>query len=313
MGLFDGFLELFLRLTDPTPEFSPERCLLERGAVGGCSACAEVCPKEAVDLSGQTVRIDEAACTGCGLCAGACPGIALEFPLAPVQEAFLRGRGVVRCSRAEGEGGEVYCLGRLTPGVLAWAASRLNELTLVHGQCASCQIGGEGVPKRVEEMIAEARRYYPETRATLTTEPPAKPVSLPRRELFKSLFSTTRRLAAEALPDLPEEIAPPEELEVPIELKLRRLAAERASEVRWPGVAVEEGCTLCPVCENVCPTGAIRREARGEERALLLELELCTGCSACITSCPVGVMRPQDYGKEELMASPLLLFSAPSS
>ena len=303
MGLFDGLLDLFLKITDPTPAYHPERCLLELGAVGGCSACAEVCPKEAVDLSGRTVKIDEAACTGCGLCAGACPGLALEFPLGPVQEAFVRGRGVVRCSRAEGEGGEVLCLGRLTPGVLAWAASRLGELTLVHGACAACKIGGPEVPKRVRALAEEARRYFPDLELTLTTEPPPGP-ALGRRELFQNLLSATRRLAAEALPEVPSEILPEEEGELPAELKLRRLAAERASEVRWPGVAVEEGCTLCPVCEHACPTQAIRRE----EGKLLLELERCTGCSACVTSCPPGVMHPEDYGKEALALGVLELY-----
>jgi len=307
MGLWDNLLELALKLTDPTPRFSPERCLLERHAVGGCSACADACPHQAVDLSGYTVEIDDARCTGCGLCVAACPGVALEYPLGPLQEALAKGRGRLKCSRAPGQGEEVLCLGRLTPGLLAWAGSRLGPLTLARGDCEGCKIGGPEVPKRLEAAIREARRYYPELEVKVTTEPLEGP-AVGRRELFRGLFQSARRVAAEALPEPPPELVPEEGEALPAELRLRRLAAERASEVRWPGVRVEEGCTLCPVCQNVCPTSAIRRYREGEERVLELELARCTGCNACVESCPPQVMAPADYGKEELSSGVLELF-----
>jgi len=308
MGLLDQFLDLFLKLTDPTPRFAPERCLLERGAVGGCSACADACPKNAIDLSAGTVRIDEAACSGCGLCVGVCPGVALEFPLGPVQEAFQKGQGRLKCSRAPGEGEEVFCLGRLTPGMLAWAASRFGKLTLARGECATCPIGGPAVPEHVERMAEEARRYFPALEVRLTTEPLPGP-KIGRRELFQSLFGATRRIAAEVLPELPEEIAPSDDDEtLPDELRLRKLAALKADEVRWPGVRVLEGCTLCPVCQNACPTAAIRRFRDGEERVLELVLERCTGCEACVRSCPVQAMERSDYGKEALLSGAVELF-----
>jgi len=307
MGLFDQFLDLFLKLTDPTPKLSPERCLLERGAVGGCSACAEACPHDAIDLASHTVVLEETHCTGCGLCVGVCPGIALEYPLGPLQEAFQKGQGKLKCSRAPGDGEEVFCLGRLTPGILAWAASRFGELTLARGECASCAIGGPRVPEHVERMAEEARRYYPALELRLITEPLPSP-KIGRRELFQNLLGATRRLAAEALPEPPEEILPEDEGEpLPDELKLRRLAAEKAEDVRWPGVRVLEGCTLCPVCQNACPTAAIHQRREGQARILELELERCTGCEACVHSCPEQVMELVDYGKNELEASPLEL------
>ncbi len=309
MGLFDRFFDLVLKLTDPTPSFAPERCLLERGAVGGCSACAEACPHRAIDLSSGSVVLEEADCTGCGLCVGVCPGIALEYPLGPVQEAFQKGQGRLKCSRAPGEGEEVFCLGRLTPGMLAWAGSRFGALTLARGDCASCAVGGPAVPEQVERMAGEARRYFPELEVRVTTEPlTGAPIG--RRELFQNLFGATRRLAAEALPEPPQEILPGDDGTEPLpdELRLRKLAALKAREVRWPGVRVLEGCTLCPVCQNVCPTAAIRRYRDGQERVLELELERCTGCQACVQSCPVQVMEPFDYGKEALLEEAIELY-----
>ena len=50
---------------------------------------------------------------------------------------------------------------------------------------------------------------------------------------------------------------------------------------------------MCPVCTNVCPTGAFHRELEPVQvggGVLKLEPERCNGCNACVTSCPVKVI-----------------------
>jgi len=46
-------------------------------------------------------------------------------------------------------------------------------------------------------------------------------------------------------------------------------------------------CMQCrkPKCEEVCPTGAIRRE----EEVVIMEAERCVGCLNCIFVCPWGI------------------------
>ena len=312
MGIFDNLLGAFLKLTDPTPRYTGGRCLVEKYAVGGCNACVEACPHEAVDLSHFRVEIDDTRCTGCGLCVQVCPGIALEFALGPVQERITKGKGQLKCSRAEGGGQEVFCLGRLTPGLLAEAGSRLGALTLARGECAGCKIGGTDVPAALEKTIAEARRFYPELEVTVTTQALPGPV-VGRRELFSALFEGTKRVAAEVVPEPPKEwVGEGEEGALPAELRLRRLAAARSKgELRWPAVAVSDACTLCPVCANVCPTGAIRRERDGEEFVLELNVGACTGCAACLTSCPPQAVELIEVGRElALSEEPLELYRA---
>jgi len=312
MGLLDNLLGAFLKLTDPTPRYTGSRCLVEKYAVGGCDACVEACPYEAVDLAHFRVEIDDTRCTGCGLCTQVCPGVALEFPLGPLQEALDKGRGQVKCSKAEGSGQEVLCLGRLTPGLLAEAASRHGRLTLARGDCERCKIGGPTVPQALERVVEEARRYYPELEVAVTTE--ALPgVAVGRRELFQQILGGTRRMAAEVLPEPPEALVPEDAGEgpaLPAELRLRRAAAARSQgEVRWPAVQVLEGCTLCPVCANVCPTGAIRREREEGEYVLELEVSACTGCAACVTSCPPQVVELVEVGRDAVLAGePLELY-----
>ncbi len=309
MGLLDNLLGAFLKLTDPTPRYSGSRCLVEKYAVGGCDLCQQACPHEAVDLSHFTVQIDDTRCTGCGLCTQVCPGVALEFPLGPMQEALDKGRGQLKCSKAAGSGQEVLCLGRLTPGLLAEAASRHGPLTLARGDCAGCKIGGPTVPQALERVIEEARRYYPELEVRLTSEAlPGAVVG--RRELFEQLLGGTKRMAAEVLPEPPQQLGLDEERDLPAELRLRKLAAARSQgKVRWPAIQVLEGCTLCPVCANVCPTGAVKRTREGEEYVLELEVAACTGCGGCVASCPPQVIELIEVGSDAVLADePLELY-----
>jgi ferredoxin len=297
MGLLDNLLNAFLKATDPRPRYTESRCLLYKNSVGGCDRCYQVCPHGAVRLEGFRVELDEVLCTGCGLCTGVCPGVALEYPLGAIQEALIRGKGQIRCSKAEGKGEEVLCLGRLTPGLLAEAGSRFGKVVLARGDCATCRIGGPSVPQHLERMAEEARRYHPVEVEVVEGPLPGEPVG--RRELFQALLGSARRAAAEMVPEPPLP-APEEAKGLPAELRLRLVAARRASEVRWPRIRVEEGCTLCPVCTNVCPTEAVRRVREGEEYVLLLKVEACTGCGACVESCPPQVIRLEEAPKEEL-------------
>ncbi|MDX2004310.1 MAG: 4Fe-4S dicluster domain-containing protein [Meiothermus sp.] len=308
MGLLENLMGAFLKLTDPTPRFTGQRCLLERNTVGGCDLCQAACPHQAVDLSNFTAQIDATKCTSCGLCTAVCPGAALEFPLGPIQEGLIRGRGQIRCSKVPGSGDEVRCLGQLTPGVLAEAASRFGPLTLAHGDCQSCKIGSPEMPERVQQAVDEGRKFFPALEARLQQEE-LRGAAVGRREFFGAVMGGAKRSAAEVVPNLPMlEPEPDARDERPAELRLRRMAARRAAEpLSWPKIAIAEGCTLCPVCTNVCPTKAVERENDGNEYSIKLDVSACTGCGACVASCPPQVITLERADRAEVLGERLEL------
>ncbi len=59
-----------------------------------------------------------------------------------------------------------------------------------------------------------------------------------------------------------------------------------------PGVFEVKVCTQCGKCAAVCPTGAIKQDARG---AYYVDFAECTLCGACEPECPESVMyvRPE--------------------
>ncbi len=54
-----------------------------------------------------------------------------------------------------------------------------------------------------------------------------------------------------------------------------------------PGTYEVKVCTQCGECAAVCPTGAIKQNARG---AYYVDFAECTLCEACVPVCPENVM-----------------------
>jgi Fe-S-cluster-containing hydrogenase component 2 len=322
--VFGSFLNTFLKVTDPRPHYVGERCLVERHSVGGCDQCQQACPHSAIRIGGQ-VEVLEDACTGCGLCVQACPTGALEYGLVGVLGS-LKDQGIgeaagvacLKCSKVPDEARPgattLNCLGRTTVAMLLTSSAWGQSPELLHGDCANCRLGSASVPRQLQETLRSAQSY----RASLSEQPlaahmleyqpsqpgqsqatasgPAAKASGPavsRRGALGALFGGAKQAAASAIPD---RLAPgvdtrPEPSRIPDEWLWRRRAQKPkpAPEqlVHWQHPVVDENCIFCPVCENVCPTKALRRERHEDgSYTLTLETAACVGCDACTLSCP---------------------------
>ncbi|WP_374533999.1 DUF362 domain-containing protein, partial [Phenylobacterium sp.] len=79
-----------------------------------CSACADACPQDALQMTAEGLVLDPAACTGCGACVAACPqrAVALDGqggirpePSAGGPEAAARSGRISLAGRARGGSG----------------------------------------------------------------------------------------------------------------------------------------------------------------------------------------------------------------
>lgn len=72
--------------------------------------------------------------------------------------------------------------------------------------------------------------------------------------------------------------------------KVSNPSRARIHIVKWEnaGLYIPMVCQQCdtPICETVCPMGAISRDEK--TGALLINYELCVGCKLCVMFCPLG-------------------------
>lgn len=301
------------------PLYTAGRCLLVRGAIGGCDRCAAVCPHDAVEFLGAGegfgVRIREDVCTGCGSCVQACPSGALEYDLLGTLEHIQAQKHTPEvtlcCSQSTENGGAgLPCLGRVSSAQILAAGLQELPLALIHGDCTKCSVGGAEVPSKVAAVIEQAEQQAGRPLQVKVTQGDGAEVGLSRRQAFAALFRLSVKTVAKQLPEQPLPFVDwrDDAQKVPQEWRWRKHFLRHQEIVYWPAPLVEEGCIDCPVCANVCPTRAIRREFNDEGGVkLFLELEACTGCMACVRSCPPQVMRMNEYWHHSAFKQPLQL------
>ncbi len=164
------------------------------------------------------------------------------------------------------------------------------------------------MPERVDRLVKKAQDLAAVRDRTLSVvvqqethyDATDNPDAMSRRDLLRGGLRSGQRFSADLLAPLEAFSATEaEEKGVPIELErqlltIRAAKLESEQQVPWVLPRVHEGCIMCPVCTNVCPTDAFERELtpvkEGGGGVLKLEPERCNGCNACVTSCPVKVI-----------------------
>lgn len=60
-------------------------------------------------------------------------------------------------------------------------------------------------------------------------------------------------------------------------------------------LVITDSCTLCNICSDFCPTGAIRKYEDGFETGLEFDILKCIRCTDCEKLCPQGAIEKQQY------------------
>lgn len=290
-------LEHLLKVIDPEPVLIDQQaCLAARHRRSACRACIEACPDQALKLEEGKVVVDSARCSRCSLCAGACPTAAVT--VRGVDDAAVAGAAQIHCSKAQGLGVRVPCLGYLSADHLLAMGLRHEAVELTRGDCTACRWQSGGV--MAEQAVGTARqalvaigsdhtlRYVAQVADQTSSD---RPIS--RRGLFSLWRAESVQVARQFVPD--QEV---NHARLPAKLPARRRRwLRQASPDRtqpdsmmpagpWKARVVSEACNGCSICVSFCPTGAFaKREAEGDW-ILTHQPAACVGCNTCVSLCP---------------------------
>ncbi len=260
---------------------------------------------------GPTAQVDPTRCVHCGACSAVCPTGALQSPVFSDDEyrAFLR-EFASRADSFENPLAVFTCdSGISMPEAEARSGMGLQEgMVAVRSPCAAplgwphyLSAASAGVPV-LSVCPAEEEPRHPEiggadvrfraasevlqgTYRTLVSHRTLRPSEKLSEVCDEVSRKAVRRLGAGFTPPGPRTDAM---LAVP-------LAVVAEAEVRLPGmntfdVSVNDKCTLCGTCANVCPVKAFRLSESGGEVELRFHPSQCTGCGICVAECPEDAM-----------------------
>jgi ferredoxin len=278
-------------LTIPRPHYvavpfvDPDLC----AAGDGCRACVGVCPEGAYDWAGGRIDFDKDACVSCGQCVTGCPTGAITNPTVspatllaevsallgtspdPVGIIFTCAQSKVPVTDPGWFQVEVPCTG-MVPGTWPVAC-----LLLGAGAATIRPCGGGGCPLGRDEAAASVASFAQnlvEAAGLDASSVPGRPGPVPRPQFE------------------PAGLTDPFGIHGPAEVALGLAAAGKSFSVSGDAsplgvVEIDPAtCTLCTMCSQVCPTGALAHQYADGRLALSFAASECTACGQCLPLCP---------------------------
>ena len=284
-------------------KLDPSRCLDVNIKNPVCAACVQVCPVEAIALTGDVhvpVSLDGEKCVRCGACVSACPTGAFTQPRLEEEQnnvsktlQSLQGAAVeLTCPQHPGDDESLApvdavvdvgrCLGSLSVSrLLSWTKTLESDIWLNDRLCADCPIGEVG--RHISVLADYANRFLEawgrKERVRLVSQisGDAKPrkadfydgqqPALSRRDFFSALG----RMALKTASVLIEESLP-----VPLS----------GSDKEVP----EERMRLRAVLESFGEPAKEEMDVSYMPFADVVVNDLCSGCDICSKVCPTDAL-----------------------
>lgn len=304
-------LERLLKVIDPAPlMIDHQACLAARHRRSSCRACIETCPDQALTLENGKVAVDIGKCSRCGLCAAPCPTAAVT--LRGVDEESVVSAAYVHCSKAEGIGTQLPCLGYLTADHLLAMGLRHERVELTRGDCDGCRWSQGGA--MAEKAVQTARETLTAVGSSHTIHvgthgaEGAQSQAISRRELFKRLRVESVQVARQLGPESEVNHAKlPARLPAKRSRWLRRISPDGVVPETvmpagaWKARTVTERCNGCGICVSFCPTGALAQQGQEGDWILTHQPAACVGCDTCEALCPTRAV-----GEEPTLAAQMV-------
>jgi len=329
MGSFDDAVKIW----DGTVlRWREELCVNLRARSVRCEACVEACPAAALELTEDKVGVSE-ACTSCGACIPVCPSGVFSvtgYSVSAVVNAVGDDPEVrLHCSESRGMGGGgivVPCLHVIDARMLsAMAAEGVKNIYfggLEH--CGDCKRGDarETVSqacKRIEKWLGDqapkiASVLEDDQKQTTQAVDRHDQVKMDRRSFLR--FAGVRAAASAAGWVAPQAEPVVQNVSIfdrdpfaPRPVEYLSIVADRADRIPWAEKArpplytrtFGSSCTVCEVCAQRCPTGALQLGQDTAGKAITYDAELCTNCTLCAVICPYEAVQSRAFKVEDVL------------
>lgn len=293
---------------------APARCVRALSLNSLCSHCSDICPTNAISLSGRLPSINQSFCVGCAGCVSVCPSEALALDDFNPTEFFFSfiadDETVVSCQK------NLPCIAALSVEHLISLCSIKKGLVLDTGHCDSCDIGAkvlEVMDERVQSTNYLLEAIEVETRIVCeniayssgdTNEPKD------RRDFFKTFhlkgiaqvkhnFEKEVQSTTDEFIEAHIDSSHTQELRTKKITDRRKLFFTALKRVEKPSqfhvvdgsmisftsqkIMDEAKCTACQMCYRVCPTAALTSDMRNSK--IDFDPFLCVKCHLCHDVC----------------------------
>ncbi len=288
-------------------EIHPGACLRSRHDKDKCQRCFDLCPAGAIKLKEDQVYVDPLECTGCNLCVSSCYSRALHVAdrpyLAFINKALDEKIKEFSCGCIESQGKadvNFGCLRTIDPRFLGaiFAGDLRANVKMDFSSCENCAYKDLGLDTKalIEDFKDKAESKF--LKISFGTLEVREETDLSRRDLFKNIFKTTEDLAKSSVrqtsKDLGLDLETQEDVDTLIKILLKKALKDgKDLSMYLPYIYSLEGspaCVFCRLCENLCPTGAIKVEANKDRDQLVFDQSLCNFCGRCLEKCPSSAL-----------------------
>jgi len=275
-----------------------------------------------VGRPGTRVLIDASLCSSCEICIGACPygvftvsGMNDYARCMSIFDKEYKGEVSITCNKDKKENSaNIECLGALNSVILLFLiTSGVKKIILNLRPCAECNYNEPmrkvlnrelDITKRALKYVSAGYADYATgdgiilevTKSFFSAAKPATP-ALSRRGFFKHIKKNIIRNLGVLTEILESEPVERVEIENKCTINNRKHLANNIYDVilshakravNIPGFPVgkisvnKTDCTLCRLCEKLCPTGAIVIDDQNNFKHNIYQ---CIGCRVCIDVC----------------------------
>ncbi len=291
-----------------------EHCVRALSKFSTCESCVTSCPTNAIAITEQLPSLNLSLCVGCGACVGVCPTEALALDdFSPLEFFFTlleEDSSLVSCRK------NIPCLSALHVEYLIALSILKKGIVFDMGHCDTCEIATvclSQIKARVEEAnyVLEAANQTARVSMEMRAYEAEKSENAPqRRDFFKAInlqgvarakadFERQVEIATDSFVQSSlnaQHIATLRDKELGDKRKLLYTALKRVDHLDTYHVIEGDAisftsqklfdmslCSACQMCYRLCPTGALRSDARHSK--IDFDPLACVKCALCHDVC----------------------------